>query len=331
MKKLMVFGISFASCMVVFLMTIFIFKEPITNYLVSNNNLKLVGVLYGKNTLYDVVARNNYISYKKNIDSNVISGSVSSDNVSNDKYEKEILEKDDSTEGYKFINIEINGYKSYLIAIYDHSKVKLVSSRWFNRGNTGQQTVIDICKRYNGKVCINGGGFQDFGLGSDIPIGYVIEDGKITWDSEGKSKLVGFNYDNELVLMTASGEEAIAAGVRDALEFGPFLIDNGEIIVPKEESAGGYGGAARVAIAQRNDGIVLFLVTEGVHSKGPTIYEVAETLKKYGAYTAGNLDGGASSSLVVNGKMINHPLNIYGELINGGRGRSVVTGFGYIE
>jgi len=38
-------------------MTIFIFKEPITNYLVSNNNLKLVGVLYGKNTLYDVVAR----------------------------------------------------------------------------------------------------------------------------------------------------------------------------------------------------------------------------------------------------------------------------------
>jgi len=86
-----------------------------------------------------------------------------------------------------------------------------------------------------------------------------------------------------------------------------------------------------VAIAQRKDGIVLFLVTEGVHSKGPTIYEVAETLKKYGAYTAGNLDGGASSSLVVNGKMINHPLNIYGELINGGRGRSVVTGFGYIE
>ena len=33
-----------------------------------------------------------------------------------------------------------------MIAIYDPSKVKLVSSRWFNRGNTGQQTVIDICK-----------------------------------------------------------------------------------------------------------------------------------------------------------------------------------------
>ncbi len=162
MKKLMVFGISFASCMVVFLMTIFIFKEPIVNCLVSKDKLKLVGILYGKNALYDAVARNNYISYEKDIDGNVISGSVSSDNVSNDKYEKEILEKDDSTEGYKFINLEINGYKSYLIAIYDPSKVKLVSSRWFNRGNTGQQTVIDICKRYNGKVCINGGGISRF-------------------------------------------------------------------------------------------------------------------------------------------------------------------------
>ena len=44
MKKLMVFGISFTSFMIVLLMTIFIFKGPIVNCLVSNNNLKLVGV-----------------------------------------------------------------------------------------------------------------------------------------------------------------------------------------------------------------------------------------------------------------------------------------------
>lgn len=331
MKKLAIFGISFTSCMIIFLMSIFIFKGAIVNYLSLNNNFKLIGVLYGKNALYEETSRKNYISYMNDIDSNIISDKVPSNSLDNDTYEKEILEKDNETDGYKLINIKINKYDAYLVAIYDPAKVKLVSSKWFNRNNTGQQTVIDICKRYNGKVCINGGGFQDFGTGSDIPMGYVIEDGKITWNSKGNSKLVGFNYDNELVLMEGTGEEAIAIGIRDALEFGPFLIENGEIIVPKEESAGGYGGAARVAIAQRKDGIVLFLVTEGVHSKGPTIYEVAETLKKYGAYTAGNLDGGASSSLVVNGKMINHPLNIYGQLINGGKGRSVVTGFGYIE
>lgn len=331
MKKLMIFSISFIACVIIFLISIYMFKGSIVNYLKNNNNYRTIGILYGVDALEDIVIKDNYISYQNDIDDNMISSDTSIKNNDNEKYEKEILEKDNNNKGYKLITTSINNYKSYLIAIYDPSKVKLISSKWFNRNNTGQQTIYDICKRYNGTICINGGGFKDFGLGSDIPIGYVIEDGKITWDSEGNSNLVGFNYDNELILMNGTGKEAIAAGVRDALEFGPFLIKNGEIIVPKEESAGGFEGAARVAIAQRKDGIVLFLVTEGVHGKGPTIYEAAETLKKYGAYTAGNLDGGASSSLVIEGKMINHPLNIYGELINGGKGRSVVTGFGYIE
>lgn len=326
----MLFSVSLVLFIVIFFVSIYIFKRPITNLLIRNNNYMVIGILYGKSNVYDSISRSNYISYMSDIDNDIISLDIVNRGSEDNVYDSEILEGDSSL-GYKLINIDINGYKSYLTAIYDPSKVKLVSSRWFNRGNTGQQIVIDICKRYNGKVCINGGGFQDFGLGSDIPIGYVIEDGKITWNSSGPSDIIGFNYDNELVLMNGTGEEAINNGVRDALEFGPFLIVNGEIVVPKDENAGGFGGAARVAIAQRRDGIVLFLVTEGVHSKGPTIYQVAETLKKYGAYNAGNLDGGASSSLVINNKMINHPLNIYGELINGGRGRSVVTGFGYIE
>lgn len=42
-----------------------------------------------------------------------------------------------------------------------------------------------MCKRYNGLVCINGGGFVDYGMGSDIPIGYIIKDGEVIWsDSE---------------------------------------------------------------------------------------------------------------------------------------------------
>ena len=327
----MIFSISFTVCMIMFFMGIYIFKTPIVKYLSYNDNYRVIGILYGKMVLEDVLCKNNYISYKMDIDRNIISDDVYYREVSNDIYEREVLERDDSTTGYKLINLKINGYNSYLVVIYDAAKVKLISSRWFNRGNTGQQTVIDICKRYNGKVCINGGGFQDYGTGSDIPIGYVIEDGKIIWDSKGSSNLVGFDYDNKLVLMEGTGKEALERGVRDALEFGPFLIVDGEIAIPSKESAGGYEGAARVAIAQRRDGIVLFLVTEGVHGRGPTIYEVAEMLKKYGAYNAGNLDGGASSSLVIDNKMINRPLNIYGNLINGGRGRSVVTGFGYIE
>jgi len=116
-------------------------------------------------------------------------------------------------------------------------------------------------------------------------------------------------------------------GIRDALEFGPFLMVNGSKI-KYNEGAGGYSRAARVAIAQRKDGVILFLVTEGVHSNGPTLTEVADVLEKYGAYNAANLDGGSSTQLVIENKLVNNPLNILGQQIDGGR--AVVSGFGLI-
>ena len=116
-------------------------------------------------------------------------------------------------------------------------------------------------------------------------------------------------------------------GIRDALQFGPFLMVNGKKI-KYQSAAGGYDRAARVAIAQRRDGVVLFLVTEGVHTNGPTLLEVVETLEKYGAYNAANLDGGTSASLAIDGKLMNHPKTIYGKNVTGGR--KVVSGFGLI-
>ena len=50
-------------------------------------------------------------------------------------------------------------------------------------------------------------------------------------------------------------------GIRDGIQFGPFLILNGKSI-QYSSSAGGYDRAARVAIAQRRDGVILFLATE---------------------------------------------------------------------
>ena len=204
---------------------------------------------------------------------------------------------------YKLINIKISKYDAYLVAIYDPSKVTAITSKTFNTGN-GQESVLKMCKRYNGLVCINGGGFVDHGMGSDIPIGYIIKDGEVIWsDSEKRGNIIGITYENKLSLINATGEEAVASGIRDGLEFGPFLIVNGQKIT-NSSGAGGYDRAARVAIAQRKDGIILFLVTDGVHSRGPTLIEIADTLEKYGAYNAANLDGGTSSQLVVNNKLI---------------------------
>lgn len=329
MKKLTIISGIITLMMILLWGIIIIFKSGISELLIKNDKLRLAATLYGDELVLNKINEKNYISIK---DSYEVDTNDKNDKNNEDmnKYEEEILTNDDNSE-YKIINMEIDGYKSYLVVIYDASKVKLVSSKAFNKNNTGQQTVKEICKRYDGLVCINGGGFVDWGTGSDVPLGYVIEDGKITWDSKGTAKLIGFNKENKLVLLNTTGEEALNMGVRDALEFGPFLIKDGKILVDEDEKVGGFLRASRVAIAQRQDGIVLFLVTEGMHAKGPTVYQIAETLKKYGAYNAGNLDGGASSSLVVEGKLINNPLNIYGQKVNGGAGRSVVSGFGLMK
>jgi len=246
------------------------------------------------------------------------------------KYEREILTKGENDE-YKLIEMMIDGYQAYMVVVYDPANVELIHSKTFNTGNS-QETVINMCKRYGGLVCINGGRFKDWGSGSDIPVGYIIDDGKVIWPQDGddttKSKLIGLTDDHRLVLLNTTAREAIEAGINDALEFGPFLIVNGKEATISNYAVGGYLGASRVAIGQRKDGIILFLVADGVHGNGVTIKSMIKTFQNYGAYNAANLDGGASSQLVINGKLINHPKNIYGQAMT--TGRRVVSGFGLI-
>ena len=56
--------------------------------------------------------------------------------------------------------------------------------------------------------------------------------------------------------------------------------------------------------------------------------EVVDTLKKYGAYNAANMDGGTSVQMVIKNKLVNTPKNVYGKTLTSGR--SVVTGWGLV-
>ena len=97
-------------------------------------------------------------------------------------------------------------------------------------------------------------------------------------------------------------------GIRDAVEFGPFLMINGKRSFVRGN--GGWGIAPRTAIAQRQDGIVLFLVINGrlASSIGADMIDLCDVLENYGAYNAANLDGGSSSELVINQQIVNTPV-----------------------
>ena len=290
-----------------------------------DSNKWLVYTLYSEDTISKVINNKNQVKLENTKDLDKIVVESKPLQIIESEYDEAILTKDN--DDYKLLNITVGGYKAYLVAIYDPSKVELIHSKTFNTG-TGQEKIKDMCVRSGGLVCINGGMFVDNGVGSDIPMGYLIKNGKVLWrDNYNSASLIGFTNDNKLLLINATAEEAIKKGMRDALEFGPFLIVNGKRI-DNNDAVGGFRRAARVAIAQRKDGIVLFLVTEGNHSSGPTMGDITDTLLNYGAYNAANLDGGASSQLAINGELINNPKNIYGQTDVGGR--SVVSGFGLI-
>ena len=219
-------------------------------------------------------------------------------------YEEQILKRDKGNDLYKVIDIEGDGYKGHLLVVYDPSKIELVQSPSSSYG----LTIEEFVNKYNAVAGINASGFNYSESQGYTPTGVMIKDGKIIADNGSTGwggGIIGFTNNNVLVLTKASAYQALQMGIRDAVSFGPFLIVNG--VASQFKGNGGYGVAPRTAIGQRKDGIVLMLVIDGRrpgHSIGVDMIELTNIMLNYGAYNASNLDGGGSSTIVVEGETL---------------------------
>ena len=282
----------------------------VTTAMTTMNHQYLATMFYSDARINKILAQNKVIEPTSNTNLSKINTNRIISNVYQNEYEREILEHNEG-ESYKMIEVSGKGYSGYLVAIYDPSHVKVVTSK--NLGYSGEY-LLDMAKREKALVAINGGGFLDAdgkGTGADVE-GIVIRDGKILNRKRytRAGGLIGFTKDNKLYLgRVSSADEAINLGIRDAVEFGPFLIVNGE--ASKVVGNGGYGLHPRTVIGQRKDGVVLFLVIDGrrINCIGADMDDLIEIMLRYGAYNAANLDGGNSSALIINNKLINHPIN----------------------
>ena len=240
------------------------------------------------------------------------------------EYERQILEKDPNNEDYKIIEISGKGYSGYLAVIYDPSRIKTVYTK--KLGTSGQY-LTTMAKDNDALIAINGGGFDDpnFNSNGASPLGITFSGGKLITSKSysGSGGLIGFTEDDKLVLGKMTVKQAQEMKIRDAVTFGPFLIVNGK---PSSVLGnGGWGTAPRTVIGQRQDGIVLFLVIDGrtVTRPGADMNDLIEIMQNYGAYNAANLDGGTSSVMVVNGEIINDPIDSTGAH----KTRFISTGF----
>ena len=237
-------------------------------------------------------------------------------------YEEQVLSRENEDDIYKII--EISGttiganykYKGYLVVVYDPANVKLATSKGAGTTNSSYgQTLSTISKNNNALVAMNAGGFYDPDWRSNggIPHGAVIKDGVIQSEfrrGDVGGGLIGFNQNNELVLKRMTAQEAVEAGIRDAVDWGPYLIVDGKNQYAKVKH---YTWAtSRTAIGQRKDGIVLMLVIDGGNqpgSYGASYADVAKIMENYGAINAANLDGGTSTALTENHQYVNNPWN----------------------
>ena len=94
---------------------------------------------------------------------------------------------------------------------------------------------------------------------------------------------------------------------------GPLLVEKGVVNVrSREESMASdiaYGRAPRTGVGVKADGTVLLMVVDGrsQYSAGMSLKEFATYLKRFGAVSAVNLDGGGSSEMVLDGRIMNRP------------------------
>lgn len=297
----------------------------ITTAMTTLSHQWMATIFYSDETIQTVLSENTVIETNETTNTDEVELVVVIDEEEyENEYEEAILKKDEGNDLYKVIDIEGKGYTGHLVAIYDPSKISVCTTKYL--GSKGQY-LVDMAKENDAVVAINGGGFYDPNYNSlgGIPQGTVIKNGKIVTNRTYKKTggIIGFTEDNKLILGKMTAQQALNKGVRDAVTFGPFLIVNGKPSFIKGN--GGWGTAPRSAIGQRKDGIVLFLVIDGrmIGRPGADMVDLTEIMQNYGAYNAANLDGGTSCGLVVDGKLINDPVNGNGKH----KTRWIATGF----
>lgn len=195
-------------------------------------------------------------------------------------------------------------FKAYVMIIKDPSRVYTETSGYNYSTATRGARIYERAKQLNVAAAINGGEFYDKG-GSGSggqPMGLTYSQGTCVWNDGLKRTFIGIDKDNNLVVKEGMTKaEADALGVRDGVSFqtGNVLIDtvNGSTVT--YSGNGNIGVAQRTAIGQREDGAIIFIVTDGrtTSSLGATRDDIITLMLQNKAIKAGMLDGGSSSMM----------------------------------
>ena len=286
-------------------------QELFVTTILETGQLKfLANVFMSDEDIQEIVNKNSLKEMDSEVDGNLINVGGTSN--------KELIE---------IYKVSGNNYEGTMMVINDPSKISLATT--YPWGEYGKE--LDKLVTESGAIAgINGGLYYSDANKGGRPLGVTVSNGEIEDMSLGATGLHLIGFDNENILriidisnMNRSEIENLieTEGIRDAVSFQEEasdannhfvkLIINGE----KRELNGMESGAnPRTAIGQREDGSVLFLVTDGRGKNGhlgATAADLIEVMSEYGAVNAANIDGGSSSTMYYNGKYLMTSVTFY--------------------
>ena len=307
------------------------FKKPfvyaiIFSILLTSLNVYILLKTFVISDVITVVETNMVDNTKNNIleesdemvENNILGESNEVVENNNDEADEKIIESTITDTSYtdENINISINTiYRNntyiYVVDVQISSPEYLKTALAHNSfGTNVTQTTSEMANANNAILAING---DYYGANTR---GYVIKQGSlyrstVKSNTEYEDLVIyedgSFGIINETEI---SAEELIEKGVVNTLTFGPTLVLDGGIVVSEnDEVAKSQAENPRTAIGIVDNLHYIFLVSDGrtEEREGLSLYQVAEIMQEYGCKIAYNLDGGGSSTLYFNGKVINNP------------------------
>jgi hypothetical protein len=157
--------------------------------------------------------------------------------------------------------------------------------------------------------------------GSSIPAdGAVLA----AYGAGARAKEVQAMADGDTVKILLATVPRIAHGIVPAMIIGgwPRILRDGENVASDASTVEGTlsGNAEarhpRTAVGFSRDSSTLLLLTvdgRSENSGGMTLVELANVMRELGAWQAMNFDGGGSTTMVIDGKVVNHPSDQNGE------------------
>lgn len=214
------------------------------------------------------------------------------------------------------ISITLTEYRQYDTAIYV-ADIRLADAHYLKTalaqntyGRNIKEKTSEMAQTHNAILAING----DY-YGSREK-GYVLRNGSLyrSDGSKDREDLVIWQ-DGSFGIVSekdTKAESLLEQQAWQVLSFGPALLENGQISVDTDTEVGqATYSNPRTAIAVIDELHYLMVVSDGRTSRsdGLSLYQLAEFMQSLGAVTAYNLDGGGSSTMWFNGRIVNEPVN----------------------